>query len=299
MLALRYLLLPVGLFLILGGATTISATYDVHAPFDSYVCFSISFSDCVNNSKQLSPYSTFMTATYAGVFSPNSLFPLDPDAGKVTSTASGKFQYQCDNGKISYQPTHSQSAPAAVVFISPSLLIQIAEQMLSLQRIREACSRMVDDYNFQIHILAAQDNLSLLQGAVQYLSANEEEIHIVGLNDNVSNPTITPADLERFGFPPSEPSRSLADALKTYRFGVADQSRQLRTSVADRTLAVEYKNKFADAQSAIYFQLRAIAQNLLTLDSMILDFPPTQNREQKYPNGTWVTKGTIVLVMTR
>jgi hypothetical protein len=74
------------------------ASYPVQAPFDSYVCYDMSFADCIGL-PQLRDIDTFRTTVYASDFIDSATIN-DPEAGKITS--SSDTNYSCNNNKIPY-----------------------------------------------------------------------------------------------------------------------------------------------------------------------------------------------------
>jgi hypothetical protein len=246
---------------IVGGCASVPGTYEIQAPYDSYVCSDTSFLKCLQ-SPQLGNANTFKTSVYNGVLDGDTVTVRDPGAGIIRTSSDGK--YQCRNGKIPYAQTLAQAGRAPVVFVSPALLNQIGEQITRLHRIREGCVRTLNAYNFQLKILAAQDQQSAAQKAVQYLTAKVEYENIQPWNG--VNVALTSAEIALFGLPqpPSGPnSWTVADALVAERNSITQLSEQLRIQTKAQTMGAEYKQQFDDAQLGIDVQLREIANELL------------------------------------
>ena len=280
--------------ILLGGCASIPGIHEVQAPYDSYICYNVSFSECLQR-PELSTANVLRRRIYSGVFAGNTVTVRDSSAGTVTRSKDGK--YQCNNGKIPYTQTLPQTERATVVFVAPSLLDQIGEQMVKLQRLRTICLRALAGYDFQLAILASQDQQAAAQKAVQYLSAKAEYENIT-LNTTVNtNVTLTPLEVTQFGLPPLNPSGQpwdVADALKAQRNLVTQLSEQLRNSTETQTLNVDYKQQFEDARLAIDIQLREVANELLALDSAAVTTSDDVVKRY-YENGAWVQKGSTVL----
>lgn len=277
----------------LGGCASIPGTYEVQAPYDSYVCFNSSFSECLR-SPQMRNANRFRETVYGKFFVGGTATVRDPDAGIVKSTSDGK--YQCKNGRIPYAQSLAQAEPAPVVFVSPALLDQIGEQITRLKRIREGCLRTLAAYNFQLTVLAGQDQESAGQKAVQYLTAKVEYENIQPWSG--VNVALSSSEISQFGLPTGQ-SWNVADALVSQRNSITATSDQLRKQTKAQAMNVDYKQQFEDAQLAIDVQLREIANELLSLDNALAHSPDREVAQRYYEDGTWVQKGSVVLAVRR
>ena len=94
---------------------------------------------------------------------------------------------------------------------------------------------------------------------------------------------------------PLKLSGLLSSLLLRNRRVVSEYSSSIRAAIKRHTENVEYKNQFADAQSAIDLQLREIARQLLLLDQSTLEISDASVLRKHYLEGAWVQKGSVVL----
>ncbi|HEX7138577.1 MAG TPA: hypothetical protein VF219_12045 [Vicinamibacterales bacterium] len=279
----------------LAGCASLPGTYKVEVPYDAYVCFRKTFAQCLQE-PALASANTFRQNVYGSSFAGASVTFQDHNAGTVTASSDGK--YQCKSGTVPFTQTLSQTNTAEVIFVSPPLLNQIGEQAIRLDRARAACSRIIDAYNVQLQNLTVQDQQAAAQKAVQYLSAKVE-------NENISpnatvNAVLTAAEITQFGLtPPASGSLKVADALVSQRNSVTQLSDQLRNTIKDQTLNVDYKKQIDDAQSVIDSQLREVGRDLSLLDCGALQMPAVTVLHRYFVDGEWVQQGSVVMLLRK
>lgn len=285
--------LVVCLFLMTGCASN-----EIQAPYDSFVCFKSTFNHCLDGAQSgqlIKLHTNLKTAAvnkpFGAAFKPFATggggIVTDPDAGKVVSTKDAK--YQCQYGTIAYTQTLQPDLIAPAVFVSPILLRQIGEQQVKLGKIRTACARLVQAYDHQQDIQAAQDRLSTNQRAITMLSAETEFERLT--KDAFGARPLTAAELVLYGVT----GGGVRDALRTSRENSVTVGEQLRAMYKTQVNDIEYKKQFEDAALSIDLQLRELARSLFLLDRSIAPASPQQLTRQGYEDGAWVKQGTVVL----
>src|SRR5206468_4005733 len=56
--------------------------------------------------------------------------------------------HECEYGEIPYTSTLKKDATVPIVFVSPVLVSEVAEQFERLRLVRDVCELLVDTYNF-------------------------------------------------------------------------------------------------------------------------------------------------------
>lgn len=264
----------------------------VQAPFDSFVCYNSTFNECLGRAQsgrlrtlQMSAFRNLAVGSFAA--GSNSAVVEDPEAGQTLS--SGDTKYQCSYGNIPYAQTLDPDRRAAAVFVSPVLLRQIGEQQLRLTRARTSCARLLQAYEFQVTIIARQDELAVAQKATAVLSSEVESERAA--KDAVGARGLNATEQAQFGLG----AIAVRDALKLSRENVVSIGETLRTMYRTQVLDVDFKRQFEDANLAIELQLRELARNLFVLDRSIAPDATRRLLPVGYADGAWVEQGTVVL----
>jgi hypothetical protein len=258
----------------------------VQAPFDSFVCYDSSFARCAE-AVQATQLNAFHRAAYPKFASTHFRFK-DDQSGLQHKTSDG--QYSCQYGAVPYKQKLNPSDAAAVVFISPVLMSQIGEQDLRLKRVRDACDRVIDAYEYQLQILGLQDQLSVNQDGVNYFSSKIEGDRNVKQQFGLD--ALTDQEADQYG---ATHGLKFYEALTNARRDAASKSDSIRALYKKQTLQVEYKKLFDNANLAIDLQLRELGRELFVLDRAIVKADRTYPPIDGYETGSWVQKGTVVL----
>lgn len=227
------------------------------------------------------------------------VFFRDSDANATRTTQDKK--YKCGYGEVPYAQKLDVKRTTDAVFVSPVLIRQIGEEVLRLQQVRLACDRLIEQYDTDVKLTAAQDLLMKFQRAVADLSAYAENARVARelrkgappKGATLGDDTIDPEDATMYGI---EGTPSTADALLLSRSNVSNASESLRTIQKTQVLDVEYSVKFDQVQIAIDLQSRVVARMLFLLDRSVpdSDIYNSNTVDPKYLTGAWVKQGTVV-----
>jgi hypothetical protein len=91
-------------------------------------------------------------------------------------------------------------------------------------------------------------------------------------------------------------SRMVSYELLQYRNCLESIAVKVRENVKKQTINNDYEHQFDNAQLAIDVQARQVARALLALDDSEILSVQGPNVQENYQSGTWVQKGTIVLL---
>ncbi len=261
------------------------STRNIQAPFDGFVCYSQSLDQCATNAqtKDLKKY-------YAQTFPQKRLLFNFEDkyAGQVKGTKDNGAE-KCKLGTLSYKPTLNPDKTFDIVFVSPVLLSQLAEQEVRLERAREACMHLITAYNAHSDLFAKQNESARASIAITRLAA-EAEVHRLA-KDNQGERRLSAEEANFMNLPATTIMR---DALQKMRERGADLNEEVRTLANKQTFSIEYDKLFKDANSLIDSQLRELGRQLFVLDRSVMS-APGPSKYVGYSNGSWVQKGTIVL----
>jgi hypothetical protein len=203
--------------------------------------------------------------------------------------------------------------------VPPFLINEVAEQFETLKRVRLGCVQLIDEYDLYHSSVALLERQRNYQVLLQYLSGWVEFYTLTQNKDmskdtpNNADPAISkiynlPGNLETFeycnnllgidvvGKQPLEKDTPIVESLQGARRCVALMS--VRISEAQQQQAnIDYARKISNAQLAIDTQARQVARALLALDNVEIIVPPKNHvTEEEFPSGSWVQKGTIVLM---
>jgi len=256
----------------------------VQAPFDSYVCGKSSLEQCAGYARQN------WAAESAHYADPADFMIDDADAGKTIKTTD--LAYGCSYGTEGYKQRLDVKKEAAAVFYSPIALQGAKDALVRLNRARMACSRVVDNYNYQTALLQVQDTQATGQLVIQYLSARVEADSLA--NGNVGGENPTPQDITSFGLPATPPN-SIRGWLQTYRNSSTQIADQLRRQIRQQSLSADFPHQFSDAQNLIDGALRDFEKQLFVLDLSTVDDSSVRFEYRWYRKAAWVKQGTEVM----
>lgn len=270
----------------------------IQAPYDSFVCFDSSFNQCLARAQsgELESYLASLknhNSSLASLTDLNSSDPLvsDPDKDKTVPTRDllNYPKYSCNFGSIPYQSTLQRNQEASVVFVSPVLLSQIGDQMIRLNRLRTGCARLVQTYNYELDVLALQDELSIAeQGTGEYSTQIEAANNV---KQGWLGAILADAEADKYHVAHGS---SANEALGQARRHAIEYGRQLRDRFKDQTTSIDYRDRFTDANLAIELQERELGRSLFVQDRSAVAHPRGWERGRDYNSGSWVKQGTIV-----
>ena len=277
-------LLP-GIVVLATGPFVGCATLKVQAPYDSFVCYNSTFTQCVERA-QTGKLRALQHDTVVHLAQSNFIYQ-DPDAGKTVSTGDNK--YQCAYGTVPYTQALDPTKQSPAVFVSPVLLREIAEQGLRLTRAREICARLVQGYGFQRQIVALQDELAKHQMGAAILGSEVE--HDRNNHLEVGWRRTTQTELDKFGHPIGI---TIGEGERKSKDTATEAAEKIRSAYKVQVFDIEQKQQFEDANLAIELHLRELARQLFILDRAFVVSSVTY-RPIDYETGAWVKQGTVVL----
>lgn len=257
-------------------------TSTAQAPFDSYVCFDSTYPECVTksfgaNAKYLLNDTRWRIGLDGTPFLSLSSFP---------KTADKKVGCILPEDSPVRLTTLDFRRKYAVIFFSPSHLLQLEEAARAVDRAWLACERLVDAYHHQQLVFKNQDIYAEAQEYAQRLSSDIERFTLEG--STINWPLVNLSDGRRLGYP----------QVLTLRRGDAHSvAKVIRESERLRSLEVEFPNQAKDLTALYAATLREFTKVAFALEVAGMNFPQSteKSRRKLILDGAWVVKGREIV----
>lgn len=199
----------------------------------------------------------------------------------------GTLSYQCRYGKL-YEPNLKVKEKKAAVYISIPLFIILRNALYKLQQAQEDCHNLILTFNFEVMQFAAKKQLSFYDNVAEYLS---NIIQWETYQKEAVGATVETAE-QQAAWKVTGVSTENDALIKMRQLGAPQ--RALIKDVADDNLMMYYAAKFSSSQRAIFSYEREVEGDLYLLDLGTVDLNGHSFNAIMIPDGSWVTKGTVV-----
>jgi hypothetical protein len=270
---------------------------NIIAPYDAIVCFDSDFTSCLanTNANLSSLYDEMFEESDGKPILHPGLIAIPGSNTTVTynekTIPKGTLSYQCRYGTL-YEPNLKVKSKRAAVYVSIPLFIILRNNLYKLQQAQEDCHNLIVTFNFEAEQIAAKKQLLSYDSAAEYLSniVQWETYQKEAVGATAESAAQQAAWKELTG---TLPTTTENDALLAMRELGAPQ-RALIKDVADDNMMMYYAAKFASAQREIYSYEREVEGDLYLFDVGTVDLGGRSLNAIMVPNGSWVTKGTVV-----